>query len=187
MPRAGGARGKRPTGVTNRFRACIARFRSSRAFLSSRRSRRPYVGYPHQFPRKKVSVWHLHHKVCPNTIFCFAQHKAPARGRGSRNAQDSSATSLAALCGTTAATGPLFGRWAVLPGLGTSQTTHGRYDSEHARAMPAPVSAPPRYLWDLWQANVAPRTTKGPPGSTYGSPQPRFHAEASPDAALRLA
>ena len=76
----------------------------------------------------------------PQHNCCFAQHKAPARG--SRNAQDSSATSLAALCGTTAATGPLFGRWAVLPGLGTSQTTHGRYDSEHARAMPAPVCTP---------------------------------------------
>ena len=46
--------------------------------------------------------------------------------------------------------------------------TEGTIPSTPARC-PRP-SAPPRYLWDLWQASVAPRATKGPPGSTYGSP-----------------
>ena len=118
----------------------------------------------------------------PQHNCCFAQHKAPARG--SRNAQDSdsSATSLAALYGTTAATGPLFGRWAVLPGLGTSQTTHERYDSEHARAMPAPVCTP-----TLPVGSVASKCgTTGHKKDLLGphmGPQPRFHA----DAVLRLA
>jgi len=139
MPGADGARGKHPTDVTKSLTK-LGPTRWLFSCVSSRRPRRPYVGYPNQFSRKKVSVGRPHHQVCPNTICCFAQHKAPARG--SRNAQDSSATSLAALCSTTAATGLLFGRWAVLPGLGMSQTTHGRYDSEHARAMPAPVCTP---------------------------------------------
>ena len=109
----------------------------------------------------------------PQHNCCFAQHKAPARG--SRNAQDSSATSLAALCGTTAATGPLFGRWAVLPGLGTSQTTHGRYDSEHARAMPAPVCTPTLPVGSVASKCGTPRAIKRTSWVhiQYG-PQPRF-------------
>ena len=96
----------------------------------------------------------------PQHNCCFAQHKAPARG--SRNAQDSSATSLAALCGTTAATGPLFGRWAVLPGLGTSQTTHERQVRFRARPRDARARLHPHAtcgICGMWQKKmcVAPR------------------------------
>lgn len=156
MPGADGARGKRPTDVTKSF-SCLYRTTSFFSCVSSRRPRRPYVGYPNQFPPKKNPVGRPHHQVCPNTIAALHSTRHPQEAAAMRRTHQQHHWQLCAalrlLRVRCSAVGRCCQGWAH-----HRPPTEGTIPSTPARC-PRP-SAPPRYLWDLWQANVAPRAIK---------------------------